>query len=567
MTKQSFIRGTMILLAAGIVNRILGFIPRILLPRVIGAEGVGLYQLGYPFFLVLVTIISGGIPLAVAKLIAEAESAGRSDRSKAVLRTSLMFSGGAGFLFMVLCLLFAPWIMRNVLTDGRVYPAFITMSPMILIVAVSSVFRGYFQGKQNMIPSASSSILETLARIFCQLWFAYLFLPLGLAYAAAGAMLGVVAGEAVSLLSLLWQFYSARRKEKAAANKQAPILGSGSGSGSSSDSGSDSGSGSSTGSGANSGAVGGAVSGTGGSLRIRKQGLSFFSTLRQILRIAIPVTGGRLVGSISYLLESITTAQSLAIAGVATAVATAQYGALQGMIIPVLLLPGVLTSSLAVSLVPSLAEAKALGDFRTIHKRLHQSLRLALVTGAPFAVIMYVMAEPLCKLLYNNADIAGMLKTMAPFALFMYVQAPLQATLQALDKPGTALTNTLIGAVIKIALILYLASQPALGIYGAIIASIVNIIIVTLLHGFAVFRALRYRFPLGDILKIGVGMIVTAGCASFLYHEIHLSDSFAVHFIFSAATAFLLYIAMTFATGLIDRFDLQRVPGIGRWFH
>lgn len=518
----------MILLAAGIVNRILGFIPRILLPRVIGAEGVGLFQLGYPFFLVLVTIISGGIPLAVAKLIAEAESEGKTERSKAVLRTSLILAGTAGFIFMVFCLIAAPWIMRHLLTDGRVYPAFITMSPMILIVAISSVFRGYFQGKQNMIPSASSSILETLARIFCQLWFAYLFLPKGLAYAAAGAMLGVVAGEAVSLLSLLWHFSSARRKEQK---------------------------------------VAAALADTERNTSLSEQAsLGFFTTLRRILKIAIPVTGGRLVGSLSYLLESITTAQSLAIAGVATAVATAQYGALQGMIIPVLLLPGVLTSSLAVSLVPSLAEAKALGDFRTIHKRLHQSLRLALVTGAPFAVIMYVMAEPLCKLLYNNIEIAGMLKIMAPFALFMYVQAPLQATLQALDKPGTALTNTLIGAVLKIMLILYLASNPALGIYGAIIASIVNIMIVTLLHGYSVFKALHYRFPVSDIIKIGAGTIIMAGFSSYLYHEIQITNSIMTHFILTSFFAFLLYLIIIVVTGLIDRYDLQRVPGIGRWF-
>ncbi|ANS75474.1 stage V sporulation protein B [Paenibacillus yonginensis] len=538
MNKQSFIRGTMILLAAGIVNRILGFIPRILLPRVIGAEGVGLYQLGYPFFLVLVTIISGGIPLAIAKLIAEAESEGKPEKSRAVLRTSLILSGTAGFAFMLLSLLAAPWLMRNVLTDGRVYPAFISMSPMILIVAVSSVFRGYFQGKQNMIPSASSSILETLVRILCQLWFASLFLPMGIAYAAAGAMLGVVAGEAISLLSLLWQFFLYRRKEDPSqqtertdqdGQTQPDFL--------------------------PSGAAAPAASQTG-----------LMYTLRRILKIAIPVTGGRLVGSLSYLLESITTAQSLAIAGVATAVATAQYGALQGMVIPVLLLPGALTTSLAISLVPSLAEAQAKGDRKTIHKRLHQSLRLALVTGAPFAVVMYVLAEPLCQLLYNNTEIAGMLKVMAPFALFMYAQAPLQATLQALDKPGTALTNTLIGAIVKIGLILYLASNPSLGIYGAIIASIANIIIVTLLHGAAVSRALQYRFPVADVVKVICAMVIMAGCASYLYHEIPFTPSAIIQFILSAAVAFVLYLILTFATGLIDRFDLQRVPVFGRWF-
>lgn len=534
MNKQTFIQGTMILLIAGIVNRILGFIPRILLPRIIGAEGVGLYQLGYPFFLVLVTIITGGIPLAVAKLIAEAESSGQPGRSTAILRTSLIFTTGAGFIFTIASLFGAPWISRYVLPDSRVYHTFLAMSPMIVIVAVSSVFRGYFQGKQNMIPSASSSILETLARIACVLWFSYLMLPMGVAYGAAGAMLGVAAGEVVGMAVILWHYWRSRIREAGipalgphGEEAKHPDADPGSGTGS---------------------------------------GKWFAFNLKRILRIAIPVTGGRLVGSLSYLLESITTAQSLAIAGITTAIATAQYGALQGMIIPLLLLPGALTSSLAVSLVPSLAEAQARGDMRTIHLRLHQSLRLALVTGGPFAAIMYVLAEPLCLLIYNNADIAGMLKIMAPFALFLYAQSPLQAALQALDKPGRALLNTLIGAIIKISLIFYLASNPSLGIYGAIIAIIANFAIVTLLHGYSVSRALRYRIPYLDILKVICGMIIMAGAAAYIYHELSISPLPGIQLMASIAISGVLYIVLSGIMGLIDLHDLRRLPLLRKWF-
>lgn len=165
MKKQTFIHGAIILLAAGIINRILGFIPRIALPRIIGPEGVGLYQQGYPFYR------SGdayyrGIPLAVAKLVAEAETAGQPEMSRRILHTSLRFTITLSLIAMVLCLVFAPWITSHLLTDSRVYYTFVSMSPMIVIVAVSSAYRGYFQGKQNMIPSATSSIAETVMRIF-----------------------------------------------------------------------------------------------------------------------------------------------------------------------------------------------------------------------------------------------------------------------------------------------------------------------------------------------------------------------------------------------------------------
>ncbi|WP_211147025.1 stage V sporulation protein B [Paenibacillus dokdonensis] len=514
--KQTFIQGTMILLAAGVINRILGFIPRIALPRIIGAEGVGIYQLGYPFFIVLVTLITGGIPLAVAKLVSEAETENKPHNSGFVLRVTLMVTVGLGLLLMVVSLWLAPWVTRNILTDSRVYYTFISMSPMLVIVAVSSVYRGYFQGKQNMIPSASSSIIETLARIVFTLWFSYLLLPKGIAFAAAGAMLGVMVGEFFGLLALLWQFITDQRRspvEKPSRHIAA------------------------------------------------SRGL-----LSRLMGITVPVTAGKLVGSFSYLFESIITAQSLAIAGIVTSVATAQYGALQGMIIPVLLLPGALTSSLAVSLVPSLSEAAARKDRLTIHKRLNQTIRLALVTGAPFSVIMYVLAEPLCQLLYNNTEISGMLRMLAPFALFLYVQAPLQATLQALDRPGRALFNTLIGALIKLFLIWYLSSQPEYGIYGAIIAIIINSIIVTFLHGHSVSRLLAYRFKLLDMLKLGCAMVIMAAVTMYAFRYLPFARINWVQFFAALLIGVAVFLITVFYSKLVSPRDMKRMPVIGKWF-
>nr|WP_281278006.1 stage V sporulation protein B [Paenibacillus rhizophilus] len=528
--RQSFIYGTMILLSAGIVNRMLGFIPRIILPRVIGAEGVGLYQLGYPFFLVLVTVITGGIPLAVAKMVAEAEGKGHPERSRRILHTALGISISLGILFTGIALAGASWVSNVILTDSRVYYTFIAMIPMLTIVAVSAVYRGYFQGLQNMIPSALSSVLETVTRIFFMLWFSWQLLPKGIAFAAAGAMLGVTAGEITGMLVLLIQYYSALKKDKpepdqqngkpVEATKQDPALGSAGRSG---------------------------------------------GILRRLLGISVPVTAGRLVGSFSYLLESIITARSLAMAGIATSMATAQYGSLQGMVIPLLLLPGALTTALAVSLVPSLSEASARRDLKAIHKRIHQALRLAMVTGAPFAVLMYVLAVPLCTLLYGSSDTAPMLRMMAPFALFLYVQAPLQAVLQAMDRPGTALINTLIGATVKILLILSLASRPEYGINGALIAIIANSILVTLLHGYSVVKLISLRLKLNDLLKTGAAMTIMGAGVKYIYTHISIAEAQWMQFLFASALGMALYLGISLLTGLFSRRDLERIPLIGRW--
>ncbi|AIQ48885.1 membrane protein [Paenibacillus sp. FSL R7-0273] len=515
----------MILLAAGMINRMLGFIPRIALPRIIGAEGVGLYQLGYPFFIVLITVITGGLPLAIAKMVAEAEGENRPEQSRRILRTGLTLSFSLGMLFTLVALLSASWVSNVILTDSRVYYTFVSMTPMISIVAVSAVYRGYFQGRQNMIPSALSSVLESVIRIFFMLWFSYLLLPKGMAFAAAGAMLGVTVGELIGMLALLVQYFfitKADRSEsdhtKAAPDQELQPDNS------------------------------------------NTKGTQASPLLTRMLGIAVPVTAGRLVGSFSYLLESIITARSLALAGLATAAATAQYGSLQGMVIPLLLLPGVLSSSLAVSLVPSLSEAAARRDLPAIHKRMHQALRLAMVSGAPFSAIMYVLAEPLCTLMYGNADTAPMLRLMAPFALFLYVQAPLQAALQAMDRPGRALINTLAGAVIKILLILMLASRPEYGIYGAIIAIIVNSILVTLLHYSSVVKLIQLSLRVKDPLKTITAMIIMAAGTSYVYHAVPLSGTMWLQFLFAAASGMALYLGICLLSGLISVRDLERVP-------
>ncbi|CAH1204300.1 Stage V sporulation protein B [Paenibacillus plantiphilus] len=522
MTKQTFIKGALILLLAGIVNRILAFVPRIALPRIIGAEGVGLYQLGYPFLIVLLTVITGGIPLAVAKWIAEAQSKGDAKRVKHIFRAAMGLTIALSLALTLLFVALTPWMTKHLMTDPRVYQTFLVMTPLLLIIGISSVYRGYFQGKQNMVPTALSQTVETIIRIIFALLFAVLLLPFGLAWAAAGAMLGVVAGEIGGLAVLLWMY--ARERKRSLPPDIQPL-----------------------------------------EQQPSPMGARRVPVLRRLISLSIPVTTSRMIGSLSYLLESILTARALAAAGLATGIATAQYGALQGMIIPILLLPTALTYSLAVSLVPSLSEAAAAGNTAIIHKRLHQSMRLALVTGAPFIVVMLLFAEPICLILYNHADIAPMLQWIAPIGLFIYLQAPLQAALQALDKPGTALMNTFIGAVVKLLLIMKLASDPELGIYGAIIAINVNIVLVTILHWISVVRFVGFHMKLLDFLKVGSAMIIMGAAALWVMNR-QVLPALWLNLLTAVLAGLIIYLILMLRLGIIDRYDAARLPIIGRWF-
>ncbi|NDI33998.1 stage V sporulation protein B [Chengkuizengella sediminis] len=521
MTKQSFIKGTMILLAAGMINRILGFVPRIMLPRIIGAEGIGLYQMGYPFLIVIITIVTGGIPLAIAKLVAESESKGERDRSKSILFVSLCLTTTLSTLFTIFCFFAAPWITNNLLTDERVFYTFLSMSPIILFVSISAVFRGYFQGLHNMIPTAVSSITETIVRSVTMLLFSYIVLPYGIEYAAAAAMIGVVLGELAGMCILLVKYKNSNNKRSHVFENKT---------------------------------------------KFSKNQKDHIANLKEMMRISVPVTASKLVGSGAYFLESIMIVQSLAIAGIATKVATAQYGMLQGMVIPILLLPSALTYSLSVSLVPSLSEAAANGDMKTIHKRLHQSLRLALVTGAPFIIIMYFLADPLCAFLYGeNNEVGAMLKMMAPAAVFIYFQAPLQATLQALNKAGTALLNTFIGASIKLTLIYLLAAKLEMGILGALIAISINIMLVTLLHLRSVMNYLKFYMKFLDFIKVGIGCFAMSIIILIMMQQSWIQSNL-VQFLITCTLSSFSYLLVIIWLRLIDRYDLVRIPWIGKYF-
>ncbi|MCR8655742.1 stage V sporulation protein B [Paenibacillus endoradicis] len=529
MTKQSFIKGAMILLIAGVLNRILGFIPRITLPRIIGAEGVGIYQLSYPFLIVLLTFITGGIPLAIAKWIAEAQSVGDERRVKQIFRTAMFLSVSIALFLTSIMLLFAPVFIKYVIPDPRVYQSFLMMSPLLLIVGISAVYRGYFQGKQNMIPSAVSQTVETLIRIVFSLVLAYWLLPYGLAWGAAGAMLGVVMGEIGGLAVMLLSHVRDKKKPITIA-AELPL-----------------------------------TSENEFNNAVVSKEIASKSILAKLLTLSIPVTGSKLVGSLSYLLESIFTARSLAAAGIITGIATAQYGALQGMIMPLILLPTALTYSLAVSLVPSLSEAVAQKQYHLIHKRLHQSMRISLVAGAPFTIIMFIFAAPICELLYAHGEYAPLLQLIAPIGIFIYLQAPLQATLQALEKPGVALMNTFIGAIIKIALIIILGSNPQLGIKGVLIAIAINTVLVTLLHSYSVKRYVGFKMHMMDFVKVGASIIITGGFAQYVM-SLLANQPLGISLPTACMAAMIVYIFLMFLTKIIDKADLIRIPYIGKWF-
>lgn len=203
---SKFLKGTMILLIAGFITRVLGFINRIVIARFIGDDGVGLYMMVYPTMILVVTITQLGLPVAISKNVAEAEAAGNLRKVKSILIVSLSTTLGLTVIFTPALFLLAPYLSQTLFTDERTLLPLLAITPIIPIIAVSSVLRGYFQGRQNMKPAAISQVIEQIVRIALIATLTKAFLPLGVEYAAAGAMLASVLGELASLFYLLASF-------------------------------------------------------------------------------------------------------------------------------------------------------------------------------------------------------------------------------------------------------------------------------------------------------------------------------------------------------------------------
>ncbi len=515
MTRQSFLKGSFILMSAGLITRILGMVNGMVLARVIGDEGVGLFMMAFPAMILVVTLTELGLPVAISKLVAEAETFGDRRRIRLILGLSLIIVGTAGIVLTAAMLVLIPLAAGYLFADTRVVYPLMAIIPVVPIVAVSSVIRGYFQGIRNMTPYALSGIVEQVVRISLVVTLANLLMPYGVAYAAAGAMIAGSAGECASLLYMLHEFHKER------------------------------------------------------GLRLQAMRPTAFkekqATLRRLLDIGLPTMGSRLIGSLSNFIEPMIVSHSLAVAGYSLKVSAELYGQLTGYAMTLLLLPGFITHALHISLVPAVSEAFARKNYGMIHYRLNQALRIAMVTGGLSIVVTCSFAKPLMQIIYNAPESAPFLYLMAPFFLVFYFQAPVHAVLQALDLAGAAMRNTLIGAIVKIILLMLLTSQPQFGIYGTALAICVNVLLVTMLHVAVMFRAIGFSLILKDYLRSAVLIIASALLARTL-----IARSFTALGLLPR-TALLIAIVATCYTiaalliGLIQKEQLRQLPLVGKW--
>lgn len=516
MTRQTFLQGAFILMIAGMITRFLGFLNRLVMARLMGEEGVGLYMMVIPSLFLIMTLTQVGLPVAISKRVAEANAKNDKEEIKKIIRLSCFIIGLTSIIFTSTLFLFSSFITTRLLTDPRTIYPLLAMLPMIPFIAFSSVIKGYFQGMHNMKPQSYALIIEQVVRVILVIFFVRIFLPYGVQFAAAAAMLSVFFGELSSFLYLYTKFkgnklFTVRTKMFA-------------------------------------------------TIKRSKQ------TMKSLFSIALPSTGSRLINSISSFIEPILVTQSLAIAGVSTLLITKQYGELMGYVLPLLFLPTFITNSLSIAIVPAISDAEAVNNRSETIKRIQQTIRISLASGAIATVTLTKYATPILTYIYGSSNGSPFLTLMAPFFILLYIQTPMQASLQALDLAQLAMWNSFIGNIVKLTIIFMLGSHPNFQMNGVVIGMIVGVLLITILHYVTLKKTIQFFMKVNDIMQLALLLVLTWFASTFTYNLYVCNETF-ISLSISLLILFIIYIVLLFLLNIISRKELKQIPIIKDWFN
>ncbi|MFZ5632231.1 MAG: stage V sporulation protein B [Bacillota bacterium] len=430
MSGQSFVYGTFILLAASIFNRTIGFIYQILMMRLIKAEGVGLFSMIFPVYIMVLVVATMGIPVAISKLVAEEVARNNLPGAYRIFKISLAVISVSSLLLTVSLLAGAPLLIKYIFPNPNVYLCFISLIPAVLIVSVCSAFRGFFQGLQRMAPTAVTQAAEQLVRVCAGLSIAWFLLPRGVNYASVGISLGVVCGELVGFLIMLYIFMTRRPRTAAPFFFPEPLS----------------------------------------------------DSLGRIFGLGVPVTLTRFISTALMSLDALLIPRRLQMSGMALNDATATYGQFVGVAEALLFTPGVVTIALATALIPAVSDALAQDKAYLIHGRIQEAIRITVLVGAPVAAVFLVLPHELCQVLFGYGSAGDALFILAFSGPFLYLQQTTTGILQGLGRAGVPFKNLLKASVVKILGIYYLTSIPGFGIRGTAFSLGATYIIMALLN-------------------------------------------------------------------------------------
>jgi stage V sporulation protein B len=452
----NFLKGTLILTISSIVVKVIGALNWILLSRVLGGEGIGLYQMGFPIYLMAITVSSAGIPVAISIMTAEKLAKNDFLGAKRVFNVSLRILFCTGVVFSSALFFGAQWLIDlHFIRDPRAYYSIVALAPAVFFVTFLASFRGYLQGWQIMTPTACSEITEQLMRVITMLFFASYFLPYGLDKAAGGASMGAGVGAFCALLVLMWFYHRLKAQIKTKLSQQDPTA-----------------------------------------MRERA-----WAIIKRLLSLALPVSVTSLMLPVVANLDLLIVPQRLEVAGFDVRHSTELFGYLTGMAVPLVNLATIFTAALAISLVPAISEARAMGNKLSIQHKTGTAFRVALIVTFPCFMGLFFLAEKVAALIYNAPGAAPAIQTMSIGIVLLGLHQVSTAVLQGMGRTTIPVINMIIACIIKVILNWNLTAISFLGIKGSAMATVADFGVAALINMWFIYKLTGYKIHPDGVLK------------------------------------------------------------------
>ena len=537
--KQTFLQGTAVLAMATVLVKLMGFLFKVPLNNIIGEDGFGYFNTAYDVYNVLLMISTTGLPVAMSRMISQAQTLGNHAQIKRIYRTSLKVFLTIGVVGTLIMLVFCRQLSVMVTTNENSWAAIAALAPCVLLICLVSAYRGFFQGQSNMTPTSVSQIFEAVTRLVVGLGLAWLVMKLtGKAYvrmqgivlapgetaqdygditlAAGGAILGVTLGSLISVVYLHHKFRQSNQ-----------IL-----------------------------SLGG---GTAKSTR---------STMKELLSIAVPITLGSAGLQIINLFDTMIYMRRLTGALQWTEKMADSAKGVYNFCQTVFALPCSFIPTITIAVIPAITASLTRKDLAEAKATSESSVRTMALIAMPCAAGLFVMAEPVIRLLcstYTEDKIqlaATMLAILGLTVIFNSLVLLLNAIMQAHGDVVTPVVNMLIGGIIKIIVNYILVGQPNLNIVGAPIGTFICYISITALDLIAMKRHISARPAIfKNIIRPGLSSAIM-GAATFMVYRVlsNAISSWKLACLLSLAFAVVLYAVLVVFLRCLTYEDCMLLP-------
>ena len=500
---KSFVKGAVLLTVCGFIGKVIGAFYRIPFSYIVGAEGVGLYQLVYPLFTLMLTISSSGLPSSISKLLSEQWASGQYSLARKTFKFSMMFLLVFSFIGSLIIATFA-YPISQLQGNTNAFGCYLAICPAVFFVGIISGFRGFFQAKENMVPTAVSGLIEQIVKLVVGLGFAYLFRE-SVVKATMGALLGVTISEVVASVYLIINYYIFKRK-------QVVVL-----------------------------------------LTNQSIELSNKEIIKKIISIALPIAFGGLIMPITLLIDSGLIVKLLS-KSFSASTATTLYGLQSGVVGSLSNLPVVASVAIATAILPKISKETAYKNSDTIVQSIKHAIEFVLLVALPIAVCFYIFSDQLILFLYQNTfsvvelEVCSKLLKLSSLNIVMLSMAQVTASiLQGLGKVKTPVFSLIVGAIIKVISLVILVNVPSINIYGAEISDAICYGVVMAINLGVIHKNVKYN-NVTNLAKV-CGATVIVGLVAYITNMlVYPQFSTTISLIIAGGTTAIVYLLLVVLT-------------------